>query len=940
MKKRLSKKGLIITSAITAVLSGAMIVGTCVAYKYGSLLDVFFSSSDYSATEAEKILCEDVVKEGAALLKNEDSALPLKSEERKVALFGQDSVDFVYGGSGSGSVDTSLAPNAKKAFENAGFKVNSTLWDFYNKGAGSSYRKETPNEAGHGTFAVNEVPSNVYTTDVLNSLNDDFAVCFIGRSGGESADLPISKLASGYKYLEIDKNEQDMIKLACSKYDKVILLVNANNPLELGFLNDNTYKNVKAAMRVGGVGQEGLYAIPKLLSGEYNFSGRLVDTYAYDSTSAPSFENMSDCSITNSTVDKGTKYLVYAEGIYLGYRYYETRYEDVVLGNTDGYDYSKEVQFAFGYGLSYSDFSWSDFEVKENADGKTYDLSIKVTNNSAVKGKDVVEFYVQKPYNAGEVETSAVELIDFKKTDDIEPGQSEIVTANVKKSDLTSYDYKVNKTYILDKGDYYFSAGKNAHNALNNILASKGKTTINGMTEDGNASLAKKFLTQDKVDASSYSTSEATGEKITNQFDDVDVNYYESFAYLSRNDWKGTYPKTFKNGSWEAPTKMLNDLEWYNVELDTSDDEIINGFTFVTDSKDTSYKVVDLINTDITDNKWDDIVNQLTWTQQTKLIRLGGYSTVQIDRIGLPATKDKDGPAGISGTLVGGTSCMAWPAEVVMASTWNTELIEKVGQLFGEDSIAAGVAGVYGPGADIHRSPYSGRNFEYFSEDSILSSKMASSEMKGLRSRGVIAYVKHFALNDQETNRIGGAIFANEQEIREICFKGFEGAVVDGKATAAMVAMNRLGARWAGAHKGAMTNVLRKEWGFKGMTITDQASVPAMFYQDIVSGLCAGCDMWLNTNSEYWSLEAAKNSKTMQYYIHNSAKNILYSITNSWAVNEGFKSNGNVIIEDTSKVFPWKALLWTVDALLWTVTATSLSLLAYTFINNKKKEEK
>lgn len=205
MKKRLSKKGLIITSAITTVLSGAMIVGTCVAYKYCSLLDVFFSSSDYSATEAEKILCEDVVKEGAVLLKNEDSALPLKSEERKVALFGQDSVDFVYGGSGSGSVDTSLAPNAKKAFENAGFKVNSTLWDFYNKGAGSSYRKETPNEAGHGTFAVNEVPSNAYTTDVLNSLNDDFAVCFIGRSGGESADLPISKLASGYKYLEIDK---------------------------------------------------------------------------------------------------------------------------------------------------------------------------------------------------------------------------------------------------------------------------------------------------------------------------------------------------------------------------------------------------------------------------------------------------------------------------------------------------------------------------------------------------------------------------------------------------------------------------------------------------------------------------------------------------------------------------------------------------------------
>lgn len=937
----MTKKGKVLATSISlgvlTVLSAGLIVGTSIAYNYESLLDVFFSKSDYSATSAAKKLCEDVVAEGIVLLKNEDNALPLNDKENKVALFGQNSVDFVYGGSGSGAIDTSTALNLKQAFEEANFKVNNKLWDFYKSGPGSSYRKKTPDTAGHGSFAVNEVPQSAYTEDVIKSLDDDVGIVVIGRSGGESADLPVNALPTGSLYLQIDANEKAMLELACSKYEKVVVILNTNNPMELGFLNDSKYANVKAAIWVGGVGQEGIRAIPKVLNGTYNPSGRLVDTYAYDSTSAPSFANMASASFTNSSVKNGTNYIVFGEGIYVGYRYYETRYEDVVLGNTTGFNYVEEVQFPFGYGQSYTTFEWSNFQVDNNADGKSFDLSVTVKNTGEVAGKDVVEFYLQKPYTAGGVETSAVELIEFAKTKVLEPNTEETVKVNVLKEDLTSYDYKTNKTYVLNAGDFYFSAGKNAHDGLNNILALKGKNTSHGMDYDGNSALAKLAFNNPAIDATTYSVSSVTNKPITNALDDADVNHYESFNYLSRNDWNGTFPTLFKDGRWEAPSQLLADLEFFDINNDTSDDEAIDAFTFISGSTATSYKVSDLINADYDDPKWDDLVSQLSYTQMTKLIRIGGYATQQLDKIGLPATTDKDGPSGISGSLVGGVSCMAWPAEVVMASTWNKEMIEKLGVLFGEDSITANVAGVYGPGANIHRSPYSGRNFEYFSEDPILSYKIAAHEIKGLRSKGVITYVKHFALNDQETNRYGAAIFANEQAIREIFTRGFKGAIVEGKSNALMVAMNRVGARWCGANKGMMNTLLREEWGFEGFSITDQASVPAMFYQDMISGLWAGTDMWLNTNSSYWSLSEYKNDKNVQYYVHQATKRIVYGITKSWAVNDSYKtSDGGEQIESKVSVLPWRAILWTVDCLVWTGTIALGTIFVINLIKNKK----
>ena len=935
MNKKL--RNAIIVSAVGVVLSTVMAVGTVVANNYASLLDVFFTQSSYSANASEKDVCRQVGEEGAVLLKNENNALPLSSGEKKLALLGQDSVDFVYGGSGSGSVDTSTAPTLKTALEAEGYTVNSTLWDFYTTGPGKDYRKKTPDETGKGEFAVNEVPQSLYTDAVKSSLDsDDVAICVIGRSGGESADLPKNNLPTGYSYLQIDGNERDMIKLACSKFSKVILLVNANNPVELGFLEEAEYANVKAAIWLGGVGQEGLNAVGKILNGTVNPSGRLVDTYAYDSKGAPATVNIGNFTIANSNTTNGNKYLVYGEGIYVGYRYYETRYEDVVLGNTTDYDYEKAVQFPFGYGLSYSTFSWSDYTVAEKED--SFEVGVNVKNTGPLAGKDVVEIYAQKPYTPGGVEVASVELVGFAKTSILASGSSEKITVTVSKKDLASYDDKDARTYVLGKGDYYLAAGKNAHDGLNNILAAKGKSVDNGMTSNGNATFAKKIMTLGEVDKTTYSKSSVTGKAITNKMEDVDINHYDTYKYLSRSDWKNTFPSVFKNGSYEAPQALLNDLPFYNVNLDTEDDAAIASFTYRSNSETTSYTVLDLVDAPYNDPRWDDMIAQLSFKQMTKLIRLGGYSTQQIDRIKLPKTQDKDGPSGISGTLVGGTSAMAWPAEVVMASTWNTQLMEALGTYFGEDSIALGVAGVYGPGANIHRSPYSGRNFEYYSEDPKLSGTIGAAEMKGLRKMGVITYAKHFALNDQETNRYGGAFFASEQASREIFFKGFEEIVTEGKTNALMCAMNRAGTRWIGAHKGIMTGILRDEWGFEGFVITDQASVPAMFYQDHISGLWAGTNMWLNTSDSYWSLDDYKEDPTMLYYIYHRAKDIVYGITKSWAVNERYKSNGGAPVETTATTFPWHQTLTAVDIVIWSLSAVGIGVFWTLYLLDKKKK--
>lgn len=928
---KLSRKNSIIIMAVSIAVAVILIVANIVTGIYSGLITVALSSGGTVSSEEGKKTCQEVEAEGIVLLKNRDGALPLSSDEKNLALIGQDSVDFVYGGAGSGSVDTANAPTLKTALEKSDFRVNTTLWNFYETGAGKAYRKQVPDSSGKGSFAVNEVPQSVYTDAVLSSMdNDDVGVVVIGRSGDESADIPTTPLASGYLYLEPDKDELDMIAMACGKFDKVIVIINSNNAMELGFLEDPAYANVKAALWVGAVGQEGMYAIGEVLSGKVNPSGRLVDTYAYDSLSAPSAQNMGSYSITNASevtdyANNAKNYLVYQEGIYVGYKYYETRYEDAVLGqgNAGDYDYEEVVQYPFGYGLSYTEFDWSGMTVTEEAD--SFDISLTVTNNGGYAGKDVVEIYMQSPYINGGIEKSAVELVGFAKTDVIETDGSQTVTVSVAKESMKAYDADTAKTYVVDAGTYYFAAGRNAHDALNNILVAKNADV------DGDSELVYEYV-QSERDAETYSRSAATGNAITNQFEEADANYYDECTYLSRQDWQGTMPVgAYKGGSWEAPDRMIADLNWYRA------DEVVNDSTKTMPeqgSTATAYRVTDLVDADYEDERWEQIVSQLSWNQVTRLVRMGGYSTIQIDAIGLPATQDKDGPSGVSGTLVGGTSTMAWPTEVVMASTWNVELMEKMGELIGEDSIGAGITGWYAPGANIHRSPYSGRNFEYYSEDGFLSGKMGAAEMRGVRSKGVIAYMKHFALNDQETDRYGNAIFAPEQSIREIYLKGFELIVTEGGANAAMAAMNRIGTRWAGAHKGLMTEVLRNEWGFEGMVITDQASVSGMFYQDMISGLWAGTDLWLNTNSSYWSLDDYRDNATVMSYVHRAAKNIIYAITNSNAVQDyGSGKTG------MTGLAPWQIALYIADGVLGAACIAGITVSVIALVQNRKSKE-
>ena len=947
-KKPFSKKKSIVTYIVCGVLIVALAIGNYFAGLYRELITVYTSGSDVVTTDESAAVCQTIEEEGMVLLKNE-GGLPL-SEGAKISLLGQDSVDFVYGGSGSGSVDVSMALNLKEAMEASGFEVNETLWDFYDTGAGKDYRKTVPDETGAGEFAVNEVPADVYTDEVKDSFADyqDAAIVCIGRSGGESADIPMEPLASGYRYLELDNNERDLLTMACENFENVIVLVNANNAMELGFLEEEAYANVKACVWCGGVGQEGIKAVAEAFAGNTNFSGHLADTYAYDSQSAPSANNLGDYTIVNSDVQNGNKYIVYAEGIYVGYRYYETRYEDSVLqqGNAGDYDYTSSVQFPFGYGLSYTEFAWSDYTVEETED--SFEVSVTVKNTGDVAGKDVVEIYMQSPYTAYDqengIEKSSVELVGFTKTEELAPGKSQTVTVSVAKESMKAYDATGAKTYIVDAGDYYFAAGTDAHDALNNILAAKGCTTADGMDAAGNADMTYK-TTVDELDATTYAVSSETGNEVENQFDSADIRYYDdSFTYLTRSDWTGTYPTTYADGSLSASEELLEDLKW-----DRSSEVTDDGSSMPSFEEATEHTVLDAKESAYDDPIWAELAQALPADKAMQLVRQGGYATLQADVIGLPATTDKDGTAGISGTLVGGQSAMAYPVETVLACTWNKDLMYQLGCSLGEDSIQTGVAGWYAPGVDIHRSPYSGRNFEYFSEDGYLSGQMAGNEIKGAREKGVITYMKHFALNDQETNRYGGAMFANEQSIREIYLKGFEYAVTLGNSNAAMAGMNRIGARWAGAYKGLMTNVLRNEWGFEGVVITDQASVQAMFYQDIVSGLAAGTDLWLNTNKSFWKLDAYTEedgsvvdwttNATVMNNVARAAKNVIYAVGTSNAM-DTVAEDGTV---ENAKA-PWEIALLILDILVFgicgiLIVLTTIRWISYANSLPKKEEE-
>ena len=814
---------------------------------------VYFTS-DF-ANQEERLdrgyeLVKQVEAEGAALLYNADGALPLGTTAN-VSLFSTSSVNLVYGGTGSANVDASKADNLKSALEKAGLHVNQALWDFYLTGEGSKYARVSGGFTG--SSAVGEAPWSAYTSDVLGSLSSygDAAIVTLSRVGGEGADLDFVAT----NYLALDANEKDMLaNLAQLKKDgtikKIVVLVNSSNPLQMDFMKNNEY-GVDAVLWIGGVGITGINAVAEILAGTVNPSGSLVDTYCFDNYSSPAMKNFVPTTYTGYAAglipENANTYMIYQEGIYVGYKYYETRYEDYVMGtgNAGNYQYANDVAYPFGYGLSYTSFEFGNMTMTYDKATTTYTIQVTVTNTGNVAGKKTVQIYVSSPYTQYDIENgvekASVSLVGFEKTGILQPGASETLTILVDGDDVASYDAYGAKTYILDAGDYYFTAATDSHNAVNNILAAKGYTPENTdgrMDAQGNAALVATW-NNPALDTTTHAVSD-NGTAITNQLDDSDPNLnegvQEDVVFLTRNDWEGTMPtgEILKLTLTEYLKAALQD-----VQYDPSDYETI---AMPTLGADNGLKLVDMIGLDYDDPKWNDLLDQLTFDEMVSLIGDAFHWTMPVESVQAPGTRDENGPQGLTVTLFGsglGVETTALTSEDVLAATFNKQLVYDMGNIVGNDCLAAKVAILYGPGANTHRTPYGGRNFEYYSEDGYLSSAIGAAEVKGIEDKGVHVVIKHFALNDCEQDRIGLGVWLNEQSAREIYLKAFQGALEASQAggNGVMMAYTRWGTRWSGSNYNLVTGIMKNEWGCHGLQITDNVLTT---YVNGVDGVMAG----------------------------------------------------------------------------------------------------
>lgn len=860
-----------------------------------------YYTSDFNSAE-EMVnyglaLTQQVEAEGAALLMNNNNALPLAADA-KVSTFSSSSVNLVYGGTGSGNIDASTADTLRTALEKVGVTVNPTLWDFYTVGAGKDYARSKSGTVAKSSEVTAEVPWDVYTDEVKDSVAQygDAAIVTLSRVGGEGADLSYGEV----NYLALDENEKAMLQNVAEMkkngtVKKTILLINSANALQVDFLKNNEY-DIDAALWIGDVGISGINAVAEILTGKVNPSGSLVDTYCYDNFSAPAMWNFTPTTyegyVEGGDVSaKAKSYMIYQEGIYVGYKYYETRYEDFVTGNGNAgdYAYGDIVAYPFGYGMSYTDFDISDMNVSYNAADGTYTVTVKVTNTGDMAGKKTVQVYVQSPYTDYDkengVEKSAVSLVGFGKTGMIEPGASETLSMTVNKRDIASYDTYGAGTYILDAGDYYFTAATDAHNAVNNILAAKGYTveSTNGkMTADGNADLTYTW-TEDALDTTTYATSE-NGTAITNQLSSADPNLYEGIeetvTWLSRSDWNGTLPtETVKLALTELLKKDLKDIRYDPADYESVDMPTLGAKNGV--------KLYDMIGLDYNDPKWDELLDQMTFDEMNSLIGDAFHWTMPVKSVEAPGTRDENGPQGLTASLLSSDksqlTATAFTSEDVMAATFNTEIMTEIGKVIGNNCLEADIACLYGPGNNIHRTPYGGRNFEYYSEDGFLSGMMSAYEVKAIQDKGVHVVMKHFALNDCEQDRIGLGVWLNEQAAREVYLKAFQAPVEVGNANGVMIAYTRWGAVWSGGNYGLVTGILRNEWGCDGMVITDNVLTQ---YVNGPDGVLAGVSIYDAMMSFVTdTLPKYKNDPVIVTAMREACHHNLYAIANSCGMN-------------------------------------------------------
>ena len=921
-------------------------------------------------------IVKEVAREGIALLKN-DGALPLE-KGASVSLFGQSVDKPVTSGSGSGATASGGEHTYLSSLTNAGLEVNQASWNFYNSGAGASYSMSIPSMHGDDPFSINECPWSVVQSDSTYSqmINSDTAIVVFSRNGGEGFDLPggTNPIApegerytadglsqadgslTGGNFLELNADERSVLAgLKALKdnhtIENIVVVLNTPNAMELDFLSPEVCGvdyGVDACLWMGPVGQSGLDALGQVLTGyngdeQFSPSAKIIDTYAYDNLREPAIYNYGESIYSNwdsyssqsaaqdSQAHLNQKYYtVYREGIYVGYRYHETRYEDYVFGNEDVYDYSQVVAYSFGHGLSYTTFEYSDFTVTDNSDG-TLTATVTVTNTGDWAGKEVVELYAQAPYTDYDrengIEKSSVELVGYDKTALLAPGESEEVTISVDKSQLTSYDSNNAKTYIMDEGDYYLTFGNGAHDALNAIIGERenveGLTAIEERIVPASdpvnySGSGRVFHWTEEFDDETYSTSPVTGAEITNQFDFADINKYSgrgdnSVEYVSRSDWMGTFDVTSLE-TMKATTVQLSMTDqmfeeltntWYEPAADASDYAMPtmganNGLTlamFVGVPLDGTVQLEDE-NGAVHEYTWDDLFDQMTYTEMANLVLRGQHTTAEVVSVGKPSTQDENGPSGFNVTFGGGNvgSGTAHAAPVLRASTWNRDLVQRVGELIGEDGRASNRNGIYGPAANTHRNAYGGRNFEYYSEDPFISSTIGASECIGIQSKGLIVYEKHFALNDGETHREGVGVCANEQTIREIYLEAFRGIMSadQGNAHATMSGFNRIGTRWCGASTELMNNVLRGEWGFDGFVATDMDNcnngVLCTGYMYAPTAITGGTDIYdgagnrANHNRET-QLRAYRDDPYVMTKLRESAERIVYTVGQSAAMN-------------------------------------------------------
>ena len=869
--------------------------------------EAIYYENDFETEEERNAVGYELVKqveaEGAALLMNANGALPL-AEGSKVSLFSTSTVNLVYGGTGSANVDASKALDLRTACEMSGLSVNTTLWDFYKTGDGAQYVRNNGGFSGGET--INEAPWSAYTDEVLASVEEynDAAVVVLSRVGGEGADSEYQTA----NYLALDDTEREMLAELknlkdAGKLKKIIVLLNTSNALQLDFLQNDAY-GVDAVLWIGGVGIAGTDAVADILAGKTNPSGSLVDTYCYNNYSSLAMKNFTP--VTYAGYEEGlipenaSTYMIYQEGIYVGYKYYETRYEDYVMGtgNAGEYAYGDDVAFAFGHGLSYTDFEYSDVSVSYDAAAGTYTMNVTVTNTGDLPGKETVQAYVSSPYTQydidNKVEKASVSLVGFAKTEILESGTSETLAIEIDGDYVASYDAYGAKTYILDEGDYLFAAATDAHDAANNVLAAKGFTPENTdgrMDAEGNADLVAVW-NNPELDTTTYAVSD-NGTAITNQLEGADPNLNdaveEEVVFTSRNDWMGTMP------SDEALVLTLTDAlkdALQDVQYDPADYEDVEMPTLGAKNGLTLY---DMIGLDYDDPKWEELLDQLTFDEMVTLIGDSFHWTMPVKSIEAPGTRDENGPQGLTVTLFGAglnVQTTALTSEDVLAATFNTDLVYKMGNIVGNDCLAANVPVLYGPGANTHRSPYGGRNFEYYSEDGVLASEIGEAEVRGIEEKGVHVVIKHFALNDCEQDRIGLGVWLTEQAAREIYLRAFQGALESSQAggNGVMMAYTRWGTQWSGANAGLIKGILNEEWGCHGKQITDNVLTTYVNGVDGVMGGTTAFDSMLafyiiNNGNGQGRLPEYRNDPVVVTAMREAAHSDLYATANSSGMN-------------------------------------------------------